>query len=90
MIIFQHSVPEFLSQLVSEPSLTVAFGLTLIFFAGCLRHFNRLSHETAEEHKTVELKGAEGRLGNIAEIEFQIPSAALLNSTPQIQSELRQ
>jgi hypothetical protein len=88
-MLFFHSIPQFVSQIISEPSLTVAFGVALILIASCLRHFNWLSRKSAQEPSTTDLGGVETRLGSLADVEFQIPTAALLNSTQQVQSELR-
>jgi hypothetical protein len=83
------SIHRVLSILNSEPSLTIAFGFALVCTGTFVRHLN-WSRRNVEEHMPAELKGADKTLGSVAQVEFQLSATAMMSSTPQIPSELRQ
>jgi hypothetical protein len=84
------SIQNVLSLLDSEPSLTITFGFALVCTATFVRQLNRFSRKNVEEHMPVSFKRVDERLGSVPEVEFQLSATAMMSSSPQMQSELRQ
>jgi hypothetical protein len=84
------SIQNLLSLLDSEPSLTITFGFALVCTATFVRQLNRYSRKDVEEQMPVGLKRADERLGNVSEVEFELSAPAMMSSSHQMQSELRQ